>query len=401
MTTLLSAVDFARLPLLGGLLGKGIRLLWLRPRRRSAVFLSPIHWDGHWIDKGPQFFDNFEPQDVELIEEMIGPDVMQEIGFGYASYMGGELNCDFAIPDWQAFGDDVARAAFHELLDLRIASDGKQPTLETFDDLLAWDGGPKLQSHLRTLTKKFVGREAHELSPAASAMVTFLGRKKFFHQELTIDLKKSPMLDGILAAKKATVREERSNLYPKGSSLETARVALEKALKLAGVQVYTNTILNSFDAGSGVALGETVEIGFDQLFFGTDIRDSERLLTGGTSISESTYVLPEIFHCYVVPVSTVAAPFYIVDYDPTQVATRITNFATIWAALIIRVMASSVWKNPWCLVTSAGKIPKRGSRRFSLRLGKPGLFPPRATKRRSHLEFRRLIRFRYWVTKRL
>ena len=316
-----------------GLARQGHRTALVEASAKIGGFLSPIHWDGHWIDKGPQFFDNFEPEDVRLIEEMIGPDVMQDIGFEYASFMGGILNCDFAIPDWQSLGDDVARQAFQDLLALRLAANGDAPTPETFDDLLAWDGGPTLLPHLRALTKKFVGREASELSAAARTMVTFLGRKKLFGQEASVDLKKSPLLDTMLAAKKASVSEDRANLYPKGSSLETVRLALEKALEAAGVRVFTETVLDSFDAKAGVARGKTAEIDFEWLFFGTDIRESERMLTGGSSIAECTYVVPEIFHCYVVSVSSVVAPYYVVDYDVGHVSTRITNFCNYMGAV--------------------------------------------------------------------
>lgn len=303
--------------------GKNVALVEVAPK--IGGFLSPIHWDGYWIDKGPQFFDNFEPQDVDLINDMIGADIMEDIGFEYGSYMSGSLNSDFAIPDWQSKGDDFAMAAFQGLIETRLTSDAPSE-FNTFDDVLAWDGGPVLLPLLRQMTQKFVGCQAEDLSPKAATMVTYLGRKKFFGQDLSLDLKKSPALDALLAAQKVTVGEPRANLYPRGSSLETVRVALEEALDRAGVTVFTEMVLTDFDVPSGVARGDGVEIEFDWVFFGTDIRATETLLTGGKSIDERTHVVPEIFHCYVVPAESVARPYYVVDYDPAHVSTRITNF---------------------------------------------------------------------------
>ncbi len=289
-------------------------------------FMSPINWDGDWIDKGPQFFDNFQPADVELMNEMIGPDVLMEIGFEYGSYTNGELNCDFAIPDWRALGNEVAYDAFQSLLRTRLGQGDNPANFNSLDDLLAFDGGPVLYPHLAKLAKKFIGRPADEVAPKAASYVSFLGRKKLFDQETSVELKKAPLLDGILAASKASVPEERANLYPRGSSLETVRVALEKALEREGVTVFTDTVLNKFDAKKKVAAGDGFEAGFDTLYFGVDIRESQRILTGQATIAEKTHILPEIFHCFVVPADSVAKPYYVVDYDPEHASSRITNF---------------------------------------------------------------------------
>jgi hypothetical protein len=157
-------------------------------------------------------------------------------------------------------------------------------------------------------------------------MVSFLGRKKFFDQDLSLNLKKSPFMDAFLAARKVSVDSTRVNLYPKGDSLERVRRALEKALEQAGVTVLTETSLTEFDEKTGRARGKGADIGFGRIVFGTDIRETERILTGGMSIAEMTHVLPEIFHCFVVPADSVVKPYYVVDYDTDHLSTRITNF---------------------------------------------------------------------------
>ncbi|MGI9388811.1 MAG: NAD(P)-binding protein, partial [Boseongicola sp.] len=47
-----------------GLARQGETVALVETGAKIGGFMSPINWDGHWIDKGPQFFDNFEPQDV-------------------------------------------------------------------------------------------------------------------------------------------------------------------------------------------------------------------------------------------------------------------------------------------------------------------------------------------------
>jgi len=309
-----------------GLARQGQSVVLIEQGTKIGGFLTPIQWNEYWIDKGPQFFDNFETQDVEMMSEMLGPDVMQDIGFEYGSFMAGKLNSDFAIPDWQSLGDDVASDAFQGILAQRIGTSGAHTEFKTFDDVLLRDGGPVLYPYLKKLTQKFVCRDAEEVSPRTASMVSFLGRKKFFDQEMSLDLKQSPFMDAFLAAKKVSVDGSRVNLYPKGDSLERVRKALDAALLRENVNVMVETTLVQIDVLNHVAKTNKGDVRYDRVVFGTDIRESERILTGGTTIADCTHVLPEIFHCFVVPAETVAAPYYVVDYDPDHLSSRITNF---------------------------------------------------------------------------
>ena len=305
---------------------QGLSVALTEAAPKIGGFMSPIRWDEYWIDKGPQFFDNFEPTDVALMEEMLGQGVMEDIGFQYASYFGGQLNGDFAIPDWQALGEDFAKDALIKLVDLRLQANQHAEEANTFDDVLAWDGGPALHELLQRFSEKFLGRDSRELSPNARKLVTFLGRKKLLDQNLSLDLKKSQFMDDILAARKAFVGEERANLYPRNSSLETVRVAMERALETVGVQVFTNTELTKFDHERRSASNNTLEINFGTIFFGIDIREAERVLAGDNKIAERTHILPEIFHCFVVRKQEVSDAYYVVNYEPNHKSSRITHF---------------------------------------------------------------------------
>ncbi|MGI9395598.1 MAG: NAD(P)-binding protein, partial [Boseongicola sp.] len=152
-----------------GLARQGEKVALVEVGAQIGGFMSPINWDGFIIDKGPQFFDNFEPQDVELVHEILGSDIMEEVGFEYGSFTGGTLNCDFAIPDWQALGEDTAHEAFQYLFKDRVRRNGAVPEFNTLDDVLVYDGGPALYPHLIQLTQKFVRRDAADVSPRAAS----------------------------------------------------------------------------------------------------------------------------------------------------------------------------------------------------------------------------------------
>ena len=288
-------------------------------------FMSPIKWGEFYIDKGPQFFDNFERGDMELMSEMLDGDIMEDIGFTYASYRDGTLTRDFALPDWRNLGADKAARILSDLLALRVKN--PSPNFDNFGDLISFDGGSILEEPLRQMCRKFLRAEPETLSLRTQTLITFLGRKVLFDNETSMNLKKSPLLDGFLAAQKVSIGEERFNLYPKGSSLETVRLAMVEGLKRVGVDIVTNAEINTDDLASGTLAVNGDTYAFGELFMGTDVRDSEAFLFGTTNVLEHTHALPEIFHCYVVPQTSIDEAFYTVDYDDTHFGARLTNFS--------------------------------------------------------------------------
>jgi hypothetical protein len=305
---------------------QGHSVLLAEAMPKLGGFMSPIRWRDFWIDKGPQFFDNFEDNDRDFFTEMVGEDLLESIGFSYASFMNGKKTDNFAIPDWRTRGDAFVNSAFSEILANRMAHPQPETPFKTMGDVIQRDGGAALSSELRDLAQKFLRHTPEELGVPACQMVTLFGRKLFFDQDTSVDLKQSPLLDGILAAEKKTVGETRYNLYPRGTSLETVRLAMEQALTRAGVDVVTEAPLSSVDPAAKTCAFDADTVGFDQIFMGGDCRDTERLLFGTSTLADNTHLLPEIFHCFVVPAAAVDDAYYLIDYDTDHLATRMTNF---------------------------------------------------------------------------
>jgi protoporphyrinogen oxidase len=309
------------------LASKGFSILLLENGKSLGGFMAPIRWGDFWIDKGPQFFDNFSEEDKNFIVEMVGENVLEDIGFAYASYLNGTKTDGFAIPDWRAKGEGFSNKIFADIIQRRLNSSGPPAHFDTFDDVLLYDGGEVLVDEFRQMTRKFLRTEAKNLSPHANRMVTYLGRKLLFDQDISVDLKKSPIIDGFLAAQKKGVSETRYNLYPKGSNLETVRIAMEKALKTAGVDVLLNNSLLSVDADTKSCSFNDGSANYGSLFFGCDAREAEKLLFATQTLLDQTHMLPEIFHCFTVPRKSMDEAYYLVDYDPSHLSTRMTNFS--------------------------------------------------------------------------
>ncbi|MEM7471490.1 MAG: NAD(P)-binding protein [Pseudomonadota bacterium] len=311
---------------------QGHSVLLLERSAALGGFLSPIQWGDFWIDKGPQFFDNFEAKDRIFLEDMVGPDIFEDIGFKYASFLNGTKTDDFAIPDWRSLGKAFSGNVFNDLLTKAIEHGQSNAVIETFEQLLQADGGSLLTPKLTDLTEKFLRQSPQDLSVHARKMTTFVGRKLLFDQDISVDLKTSPMLDNLLAAQKKSVGEERLNLYPKGSNLETVRAALEQAVRQVGVEVVTSCGDIDVDMAAHSCGYDGGTSSYDRAFFGCDAREAEQLLFGTDALLQKTHMLPEIFHCFCVPGDALDPAYYLVDYDPEHKSTRMTNFSNYMTA---------------------------------------------------------------------
>ena len=310
----------------------GQKVVLIETAQQLGGFFTPIKWGEFLLDRGPQFFDNFEKKDRELFDEMIGPDILKDIGFSYKSHLAGITTDGFAIPDWRSKGGTLAQDAFAELLSSRINmskvdNQTDDQNILSLDDLLLFEGSSVLYDELKAISQKFLQHSPADVSQLVSKMVTFCGRKVLLDRDVAIDLKKSPIIDGFLAAQKMEVAEERFNLYPKGSSLEEIRTKMVSALNRVGVDIRVACEINDLTSQIGqirFTNGETVVA--DKIFMACDVRTSEKLLIGTDRLAERTHLLPEIFHCFAVPKSEIDECFYLVDYDVDHASTRMTNF---------------------------------------------------------------------------
>lgn len=316
--SLIAAYSFAK---------RGESVLLLERSGALGGFMSPIKWGDFWIDKGPQFFDNFEEADHQFMTQMVGEDVFEDIGFKYASFVNGRKTDDFAIPDWRAFGDRFVQDVFSDLLNRQIERGNSAQSFASFQDVLNIDGGAILTKKLEALTRKFTRCDASELSEHARKVTTFIGRKLLFDQDTSVDLKHSPLLDGLLAAQKKVVGETRFNLYPRGSNLETVRAAMEKAVYDIGVEVVLDCTQMQIDTAAQTCTHAQGTNSYARAFFGCDAREAEKMLFGTDDLLHQTHMLPEIFHCYKVPAQSMDEAYYLVDYDPDHLSTRMTNFS--------------------------------------------------------------------------
>lgn len=307
---------------------RGAKVALVERSKSLGGFLSPFRWGHYWIDRGPQFFENFSHEDKKFLDQMIGVGVLKDIGFNYASFSFGQLTKGFSIPDLRGGGELFAMRVFREILERQVASLGEErQEASTLAEYFELESGSTLASYSKRLTKKLFRVSADDLSPSARCFLAVVGRKLLFDVNASIELKKFHLLDRVLAAPKAMLEgNAQMNLYPKGLSLEVVRQGMESRLNQLGVKIYLDKSIEYISVSDSSVLvgGEKIEA--SRIYFGCDIRDAERCLVGTSVLESLTSTLSQVFHLFEVPTNAVSEEYYIQDYDLDHCIGRITNF---------------------------------------------------------------------------
>jgi len=232
-------------------------------------FIKPGSWNGYALDKGPQYFDNFNKYDWDLMDYLLGKNLFEDLEFKYASFIDGKLNCDFALPVWSDCKDLDFENIFKDLIKINSY---KKKDFKNFDDLLKNDGGKYLYPYLSKLCNKLLQIDPKMASDKTSNMVTFIGRKKLFDNEKSLEFKKNKIFDEILAAKKKYIGEKSYNLYSKTGSLEDVRIAIENSLK-KNVQLFLGNKIENIDLKSNeISIQNNEKISFKNIMFADSIQ---------------------------------------------------------------------------------------------------------------------------------
>ena len=299
---------------------KGYSVTILHNEKQLGGFLAPIPWKNFWLDKGPQFFDNFTAEDKLILDKYIDSSILKNLNFKYSSYIEDEITEGFAIPDFRKFGSEFSVKGVSEIL----KNKNKNDNMSLFSFFTS-SYGPELSEKLKAICQKIIREHPENLSKNVAPMVTFAGRNLLFDHEITSILKKDPFLDTCLAAKKTVVDSDKLNLYPLGSNLEIVRNAFENAIHENEISIINGEINTIDPIKRRIEINNVFE-NFDLVFLGLDCRISENILFKEKTLSCHTQLLPEVFHFFELNKKPKDESLYIMDYDVSHKTSRITNF---------------------------------------------------------------------------
>jgi len=331
----------------------GYKVALIDDQKTICKFIKPGNWNGYTLDKGPQFFDDFSKKDWDLMNYLLDEDLFHDLQFKYASYIGGAIDTNFAIPAWSNCKDLDMNKIFKDLIEIKSA--GKKD-FKNFDDFIKNDGGHYLYPYLYKLCNKLLQTNPEDISCRINKMITFTGRKKLFDNDKSIELKKNEIYDKILAAKKKYVGEPRYNLYAKSGNLEDIRLSIETSLKKNNVYLFLGNKINSFDIKSNqVVLDNNEKILFNKIVFADNIQRTEFIYKNTNELFTKTFSLPQVFVFIKATKKQFPEFNYVMNYELSHITSRFTNFGNyaspkssengVICAEIPTKLNFDIWKN--------------------------------------------------------
>lgn len=336
-----------------GLMKKGLSVCLVEKGKQLGGFMSPMVWQGVEVDKGPQYLDGVSESHKIILDEIMGKfDPLESLNYSYASYWNNTYTDGFAIPDYRSLPKAQKASVLFEALTNKI----NPKKIDSIADLYNRDNEISF-SYIQQWCKKFLQCDAKEMSVLNQGFATFFGRRLLLDNELSLSLKKTPLFDGLLAAKKTGIDHRTHNLYPLNKNLGYFRRAFEAALLKAGVTVVTETevlAVNKENALYEIGLSDGESIKTKSVYCAATIDSTEQMLLNNDTISEYIRPVAQVFYLIEVDLKK-ELPFYVMNYSEDSLS-RVTNFTTyankptngksILCVEVPTTLGSELWEDP-------------------------------------------------------
>lgn len=336
-----------------GLTKQGMAVCIIDKSNQLGGFMTPMHWQGVDIDKGPQYLDGVSEHHKLILDEIMGEfEPLDSLDYSYGSFWNDTYTDGFAIPDYRTLTkQDKATILFEAL------TQTSEPEISQSISELYTQHNQKSYSYINQWCNKFLQDDAENLSTLNRNIVTFFGRKLLLDNDVSLSLKQNPILDNILAATKIGIDHKTHNLYPLGKNLGYFRQAFESRLNSLAVTSITETTVMSVSSTNGMhrlSLSDKQSIQTKAIYCAATIESTEDMLLQNDSISAYIKPVAQIF--YLVEIDNdKEMPFYIMNYSDSSIS-RITNFTayanktrnnrSILCAEVPVTLNDAIWNDP-------------------------------------------------------
>jgi len=304
---------FAALLISCNLVDKGHTVSLVSPKKSIGGILNPLTIFEDRVDIGPQFMENLNSDEKNLLERYIDKDQYRDIGLSYGSFYNGNYSSDFGIPDLT----DLSEAKKKDLLDANVNFLKINPADLTLKELLNLKYG-SLSNDFIKLSEKFLVNDVNNLASNNYNYLEFGGRIRIYDDEISKKLKKDPVKDKIIAVSREIFSDNSFSLYPrKGPLGQLIESMLSYLIKNNAEIIKDNFLISTKD--SFVSFGDK-KSKYDLLFIASDhlsfMEDRE------------IYSLdrPCLFHYLNLDSKPDISHYYYMNYDLDMIHTRATNY---------------------------------------------------------------------------
>ncbi len=260
---------------------------------------NSIFTKGFFVDKGVHHFDSI-PQELSNTIDEIMDGKTSDIGFNSLSAFNGAITKDYGLPDLSSLDSKTKNKIKNELLDIARNKNDKE------------SNPPELSNYIlnrfgNTAGKIFnnIFNRVYSINPkyvsSTSISVTSLHRLKFLSDKEMMELKKDPILDKILAARRKSMGKlnDLVSIYPQnGKAMRGWCDQSYNWLTTKGVKISLGEKINSIKTSSlGVeVITDSEKFKADKLIWANEeISSLSNVLSIKSKIKDYQYGTPMIF----------------------------------------------------------------------------------------------------------
>lgn len=293
---------------------KGRDILLCCPSKRLGGVMNSLELFGELIDIGPQFLENLNGRQYDLMSKFIDFDLINEIKISCGSYYEKTLNTEFAIPNLTGISD-ISKEKLVKRANQDYKSDLDEPTLE---DYIRYRYGEFSEQFLK-ISNKFLGLEPGLLDIENYKYLEFGGRLRLYDDFTTKELKKkSVQLKQTLAESRGSLGTDKHSIYPKVGPIYTIIQSMIGYLIDRDTPILTEKF--TIELKSRQVTCANYQYNYKDFFL---IDKHDELFVDFLKYKINR---PCLFHYFKLEQRLRSPNNYIINYDTSMHSTRLTNY---------------------------------------------------------------------------
>ncbi|WP_086932521.1 NAD(P)-binding protein [Agarilytica rhodophyticola] len=294
----------------------------------KAPFLGGImyssEWDGFYTDNGVHLFDSIPKHLAAIVEDVMDGDVLA-IDFSYASVYNDVTTPGLAIPDLVNVPSEVQNKILFEVIECLNHEPSLKPVsaAQKMTEMYGITAAKLMSDSMRHI----YGISAHDVEADALRQTAY-HRLKFLPDDMALELKKHPVLDRRLAARRAKVGkvDDFVSMYPGRRGMRGFCEAMYERLCAMGVKCVLGRGVNHLqienERRTKIILDDGCHLQADRVFWGNDYNFLAKAWKGDGRLDDKVHATPMVVFYFKVKENKVNNYTYFHQFTPDRYVFR-------------------------------------------------------------------------------
>ena len=316
--------------------------------------MSPIKWLGGNFDKGYHFFDGFNENNKNLLENFVGQENLYNFGYGATTYTNNRIYYDHGIPYWPHKSFYFALDALVQYFFKSLKSE--KNNIKNYNDLLELYPS-NISKVLRKACLRNTNLDPEKLSHLVCGFSHFLCHRQTILPDFFSNiLKKNNFFNSRIASRRKTLNLDMISLYPKGKHIGYIAEIMENKLKKLGLKFIVSQKTKIFKKDEKISINcDGNSFNTDIIFLTTELDSALNLFDEKVTEKKNNHYVSQLFY-YFSTNKTFSKYQYVHGNDVNIHTNRGTNFSlygekteeneSVISAEVPTNLNSELWNNP-------------------------------------------------------